>query len=178
MCCRFTLRPVCICSFWKAAHSTHTAAAGCSCSTLYCNSSLRQRKSSLCGGDARAGSKCATSSRTLFTRDGPNSCGGHMCHRHHREVCHRHHREVFTMKTTERLMTATTVRRVKWKCSRFVFDESFNIFPTILQNSTNKSLAAVGVLRHPQHRLQIERTRMADWRSIVWWLVRGPPGWP
>ena len=126
MCCRFTLRPVCICSFWRTAHSTHTAAAGCSCSTLYCNSSLRQRKSFLCGGDARAGSKCATSSRTLFTRDGPNSCGGHMCHRHHREVCHRHHREVFTIKTTERLMPR---RPSVGSSARVLFDESFNFSP-------------------------------------------------
>jgi hypothetical protein len=49
-----------------------------------------------------------------------------------------------------------------------------------LQCSTNKSLAAVGALRHPQHRLQIERTRMADWRSrfLPWWLVRRMWTWP
>lgn len=70
--------------------------------------------------------------------------------------------------------------RPSGKVLAFCFDESFNFFPTILLSSTNKSLAAVGALRHPQHRLQIERTRMADWRSrfLPWWLVRRMWTWP
>lgn len=47
--------------------------------------------------------------------------------------------------------------------------------PMNLQSSTNKSLAAVGALRHSQHRLQIERTHVADWRSTV---VAGAWTWP